>query len=102
LHGLFICICIERVLLTPPVQPTGSALITAAAFCMNGQLAVAGTYDGRCVFFRTGEGLKYHTQISIKARSRTGRKRVRFPNGCGCLLRTRLKPRYPSSNKVFF
>lgn len=48
---------------------------------MNGQLAVAGTYDGRCVFFKTGEGLKYHTQIAIKARSRTGRKRGRKISG---------------------
>jgi len=26
-------------------------LITAANFCMNGKLAVVGTYDGRCIFY---------------------------------------------------
>ena len=31
----------------------GSHLITAANFCMNGKLAVAGTYDGRCIFYET-------------------------------------------------
>lgn len=36
----------------------GSHLITAANFCMNGKLAVAGTYDGRCIFYET-EVIKY-------------------------------------------
>lgn len=31
----------------------GSHLITAANFCMNGNLAVVGTYDGRCIFYET-------------------------------------------------
>ena len=31
----------------------GSRLITTANFCMNGKLAVAGTYDGRCIFYET-------------------------------------------------
>ena len=31
----------------------GSHLITAANFCMNGKLAVVGTYDGRCIFYDT-------------------------------------------------
>lgn len=34
----------------------GSHLITAANFCMNGKLAVAGTYDGRCIFYETEVG----------------------------------------------
>ena len=28
-------------------------MITAANFCMNGKLAVVGTYDGRCIFYET-------------------------------------------------
>ena len=32
---------------------SGSHLITAANFCMNGKLAVVGTYDGRCIFYET-------------------------------------------------
>ena len=32
---------------------TGSHLITAANFCMNGKFAVVGTYDGRCIFYDT-------------------------------------------------
>ena len=30
-----------------------SNLITAANFCQNGKFAVAGTYDGRCLFYDT-------------------------------------------------
>ncbi len=32
---------------------SGSHLITAANFCMNGKMAVVGTYDGRCIFYET-------------------------------------------------
>ena len=32
---------------------SGSHLITAANFCMNGKFAVIGTYDGRCIFYET-------------------------------------------------
>ena len=32
---------------------SGSNLITAANFCMNGKFAVVGTYDGRCIFYET-------------------------------------------------
>ena len=35
-------------------MPTlGSHLITAANFCADGKFAVAGTYDGRCIFYDT-------------------------------------------------
>ena len=36
-----------------PYMSAGSRLITTANFCMNGKLAVAGTYDGRCIFYET-------------------------------------------------
>ena len=32
---------------------TGSNLITAANFCLNGKFAAVGTYDGRCIFYET-------------------------------------------------
>lgn len=32
---------------------TGSNLITAANFCLQGRFAVVGTYDGRCIFYET-------------------------------------------------
>ena len=38
---------------THTINSAGSHLITAANFCMNGKLAVAGTYDGRCIFYET-------------------------------------------------
>ncbi|XP_062522121.1 WD repeat-containing protein 44-like isoform X2 [Corticium candelabrum] len=53
-----------------------SNLITAANFCQNGKFAVAGTYDGRCLFYDT-EHLKYHTQIharSTRGKNAKGRK----------------------------
>ena len=39
----------------------GSHLITAANFCMNGKMAVVGTYDGRCIFYETEVGYYYST-----------------------------------------
>ncbi|XP_016951328.1 WD repeat-containing protein 44 isoform X2 [Drosophila biarmipes] len=51
-------------------------LITAANFCQNGQFAVVGTYDGRCIFYNTDQ-LKYHTQIHVRStrgKNRIGRK----------------------------
>ena len=82
----------------------GSRLITTANFCMNGKLAVAGTYDGRCIFYETevsswlsqvapvkssydiycfrvsvSQHLKYHTQIHV--RSRHGKNRGRKISG---------------------
>ena len=73
----------------------GSHLITAANFCANGKFAVAGTYDGRCIFydtevrglamplyllsFRCLQHLKYHTQIHV--RSRHGKNRGRKISG---------------------
>jgi hypothetical protein len=32
---------------------SGSNLITAANFCLQGRFAVVGTYDGRCIFYET-------------------------------------------------
>ena len=67
---------------------------------MNGKLAVAGTYDGRCIFYETEvkfwaqplknyhilemfspffQHLKYHTQIHV--RSRHGKNRGRKVSG---------------------
>ncbi|KAK3095128.1 hypothetical protein FSP39_010642, partial [Pinctada imbricata] len=43
-----------------------SSLITTANFCHNGKFAVAGTYDGKCIFYTT-EQLKYYTQIHVKS-----------------------------------
>ena len=48
-----------------------SKLIMANNFCLNGEFAVVGTYDGRCVFYRTKQ-LKYFTQIHV--RSTRGKK----------------------------
>ncbi|XP_070142965.1 WD repeat-containing protein 44 isoform X2 [Drosophila kikkawai] len=51
-------------------------LITAANFCQNGQFAVVGSYDGRCIFYNTDQ-LKYHTQIHVRStrgKNRIGRK----------------------------
>lgn len=45
---------------------SGTKLITAANFCLNGRFAVVGTYDGRCVFYTT-EQLKYFTQIHVRS-----------------------------------
>jgi WD40 repeat protein len=68
----------KKVALWNEVEGVGSHLITAANFCMNGRLAVAGTYDGRCIFYET-EHLKYHTQIHV--RSRHGKNRGRKISG---------------------
>lgn len=82
-----VCACICMCVITAWYWHIGSHLITAANFCMNGKLAVVGTYDGRCMFYDTevtmdscaGNGcvvtyilnfqhLKYHTQIHVKSR----------------------------------
>jgi len=45
-------------------------------FSQNGKFAVAGTYDGRCIFYSV-EQLKYHTMIHVRSsrgRNRAGRK----------------------------
>ncbi len=39
-----------------------SNIITAAAFSPSGNMAVAGLYNGSCVFYQT-DGLKYFTQV---------------------------------------
>lgn len=41
-------------------------LITAANFCQNGNFAVVGSYDGRCIFYNTDQ-LRYHTQIHVRS-----------------------------------
>ncbi|XP_021361869.1 WD repeat-containing protein 44-like [Mizuhopecten yessoensis] len=43
-----------------------NCLITTANFCHNGKFAVAGTYDGKCIFYTT-EQLKYYTQIHVRS-----------------------------------
>ena len=40
-------------------------MITAANFCMNGKLAVVGTYDGRCIFYETEVRIKLCHTISL-------------------------------------
>jgi WD40 repeat protein len=50
-----------------------SNLVTAVAFTRDGKLAVAGSYQGLCVFYET-EGLKYHTQIHVGKSKSSGRK----------------------------
>eukprot|EP00052_Salpingoeca_macrocollata_P009980 m.78205 g.78205 ORF g.78205 m.78205 type:complete len:709 (+) comp17341_c0_seq3:286-2412(+) len=42
-------------------------MITAASFCKDGQIAVVGTYDGRCIFFNTEDRLRYLTHISVRS-----------------------------------
>ncbi|EDQ87147.1 uncharacterized protein MONBRDRAFT_27566 [Monosiga brevicollis MX1] len=42
-----------------------SNLVTAATFCKDGSYVVAGTYDGRCVFFKTAAKMRYHTQLQL-------------------------------------
>lgn len=67
----------KKVALWNEVGSEGCNLITAANFCSGGKYAVAGTYDGRCVFFNTEERLKYHTQIharSTRGKNSKGRK----------------------------
>lgn len=67
----------KKVALWNEVGSQGCNLITAANFCSRGKYAVAGTYDGRCVFFNTEERLKYHTQIharSTRGKNSKGRK----------------------------
>ncbi|XP_020601484.1 WD repeat-containing protein 44-like [Orbicella faveolata] len=56
----------KKVALWNELEGTGSNLITAANFCLNGKFAVVGTYDGRCIFYET-ERLKYHTQWQVRA-----------------------------------
>ncbi|XP_065840723.1 WD repeat-containing protein 44-like isoform X1 [Oscarella lobularis] len=58
------------------ISKGASNYITAANFCLSGKYAVAGTYDGRCLFYDT-EHLKYHTQIhakSTRGKNAKGRK----------------------------
>eukprot|EP00041_Stephanoeca_diplocostata_P028428 m.805740 g.805740 ORF g.805740 m.805740 type:complete len:822 (+) comp23374_c0_seq3:205-2670(+) len=67
----------KKVALWNEVGSEGCNLITAANFCSGGKYAVAGTYDGRCVFFNTEERLKYYTQIharSTRGKNAKGRK----------------------------
>ena len=45
--------CVEDLYSCVLLVGPGSHLITAANFCMNGKLAVVGTYDGRCIFYET-------------------------------------------------
>ena len=37
-----------------------SSLITTANFCHNGKFAVAGTYDGKCIFYTTEVNTQLH------------------------------------------
>ncbi|XP_031553954.1 WD repeat-containing protein 44-like [Actinia tenebrosa] len=70
----------KKVALWNEVEGTGSNLITAANFCLQGRFAVVGTYDGRCIFYET-ERLKYHTQWQVRSSSRNKRSRGRKISG---------------------
>jgi WD40 repeat protein len=48
-------------------------IITACCFSPSGNMAVAGLYNGQCVFYQT-EGLKYFTQLDARNRSGKNRK----------------------------
>lgn len=48
-------------------------IITAAGFSPDGRLAVAGLYNGQCVFYQA-EGLKYSTQVECRNRQGKNRK----------------------------
>ncbi|KAG5439416.1 hypothetical protein PCANB_001990 [Pneumocystis canis] len=41
-------------------------LITAVAFSPDGRMAIAGSFNGLCIFYET-KGLRYHTQIHVKS-----------------------------------
>ena len=41
-----------------------SSLITTANFCHNGKFAVAGTYDGKCIFYTTEVNTQSHESKS--------------------------------------
>ncbi|XP_020904017.1 WD repeat-containing protein 44 isoform X2 [Exaiptasia diaphana] len=69
----------KKVALWNEVEGTGSNLITAANFCLQGRFAVVGTYDGRCIFYET-ERLKYHTQWQVSP-TRNKRSRGRKISG---------------------
>ncbi|EDO34060.1 predicted protein, partial [Nematostella vectensis] len=69
----------KKVALWNEVEGTGSNLITAANFCLQGRFAVIGTYDGRCIFYET-ERLKYHTQWQVRS-GRNKRSRGRKISG---------------------
>lgn len=68
-------------------------IITACAFSPDGELAVAGLYNGQCIFYKS-EGLKYFTQVDCKnkhGKNRKGKKvtALRFtPNGSQLLVTT--------------
>ncbi|KAI9296276.1 WD40 repeat-like protein [Neoconidiobolus thromboides FSU 785] len=49
--------------------PDGN-LVTAVGFSVDGKLAIAGSYHGLCVFYKT-EGLKVHSQITVKSGAKT-------------------------------
>ncbi len=48
-------------------------IITAATFSPSGKMAVAGLYNGQCVFYLT-DGLKYRTQVDCRNRHGKYRK----------------------------
>ncbi|KAG4306375.1 hypothetical protein PORY_000363 [Pneumocystis oryctolagi] len=41
-------------------------LITAVAFSPDGRMAIAGSFNGLCIFYET-KGLRYHTQIHVRS-----------------------------------
>ncbi|KAJ9081490.1 hypothetical protein DSO57_1014036 [Entomophthora muscae] len=47
-----------------------SNLVTAVGFSPSGRLAIAGSYHGLCLLYKT-EGLELHTQITVKSNSKT-------------------------------
>ncbi len=48
-------------------------IITAVAFSPDGKMAVAGLFNGQCIFY-LAEGLRYHTQIECRNRQGVNRK----------------------------
>ncbi|KAI9595241.1 WD40-repeat-containing domain protein [Syncephalis fuscata] len=52
--------------------PNGE-VCTAVGFTADGRMCAAGSYSGNCIFYRVSSGLKYHTQILVKSRGKSGR-----------------------------
>ena len=67
-----------------------SNIITAATFNPNGNMTVAGLYNGQCVFYLT-DGLKYHTQVDAKNRCFSVDSQLLTPSGpiaAGCVTKS--------------
>jgi WD repeat-containing protein 44 len=49
-------------------------MVTAAIFSPTGEFAIAGLYQGQCVFYKTERALRYHTQIDCRNAHGSNRK----------------------------